>query len=148
GAIGPARLCIVPFDGSPPRNISTVDYEGAWQQPEFSPDGSRIAHMRFVRNTLGTELFTMDTSGTAAVRLTSNQDDDEDASWSPDGTHIAWTHGTDVWVMNRDGSGQRLLLASAQKPTWSPDGSQLIVARFTGAVRTPRHTPDTRRLLT
>lgn len=135
GPVGPARLWLVPLDESPARNISTVDYQGAWLEPQFSPDGSRVVHERAIRGTFGTELFTMDTSGTAAARLTSDQVDDRTPSWSPDGTHIAWTHGTDVWVMNRDGSGQRLLLASSQRPTWSPDGSQLVVTRFTGAVR-------------
>lgn len=49
-------------------------------------------------------------------------------SVSPDGKQIAFdrstakdTSGTtDVWVMNRDGSGQRLLVGNGYAPAWSP----------------------------
>jgi hypothetical protein len=49
-------------------------------------------------------------------------------SLSPDGKQIVFdrstardnTGTTDVWLMNRDGSGQRLLVRNAYAPAWSP----------------------------
>ena len=47
---------------------------------------------------------------------------------SPDGTQIVFDRATakaldapaDLWIMNRDGSGQRLLAANGRAPAWSP----------------------------
>jgi TolB protein len=54
------------------------------------------------------------------------------ASWSPDGTRIAFTSNRDgnaeIYVMNRDGSGLRRLTnhpSIDSSPTWSPAGNEL-----------------------
>jgi hypothetical protein len=49
------------------------------------------------------------------------------ASWSPDGTRIAFlAGGAGVFVMNADGGARRLLHAGDDRPPiWSPDGSRL-----------------------
>jgi TolB protein len=57
-------------------------------------------------------------------------------AWAPDGKSIAFTRGggpfyggpedhRDIWVMNADGSGQRMLVKRAIEPRWSPDGKQI-----------------------
>jgi Tol biopolymer transport system component len=52
--------------------------------------------------------------------------------WSPDGTMLAFADRAGLFVMNADGSGARLLHASADPlgsnilpPSWSPDGRSL-----------------------
>jgi len=41
--------------------------------------------------------------------------------WSPDGTKIAWGKGEAVWVMNADGTGQRLVSEAGGVPgAWAP----------------------------
>jgi hypothetical protein len=56
--------------------------------------------------------------------------------WSPDGSRLVYvsdqTDGTaDIWTMNRDGTGDRLLVdcvspcAYAEDPAWSPDGTRI-----------------------
>jgi len=55
-----------------------------------------------------------------------------DASWSPDGTALAYVNGGGVYLANADGSDPRTLLAPrgrayewAWRPTWSPDSQRL-----------------------
>lgn len=50
------------------------------------------------------------------------------ASWSPDGTKIAFSSAGEVFVMNADGSGVVQLTDSPgpdMMPTWSPDGTKI-----------------------
>jgi hypothetical protein len=54
----------------------------------------------------------------------------EDASYSPDGTLIAFAREGDLWLANSDGSGQRRLARTPNvaewKPSWLPDGSAIV----------------------
>ena len=47
--------------------------------------------------------------------------------WSPDGTRIAYLNNG-IWVMNTDGTNQRLLLLSSTRPVWSPDSTRIAYA--------------------
>ena len=63
-------------------------------------------------------------------------DDAADASWSPDGTQLAFTRPRpsteDVVVVNADGTGERVLAANAGLPDWSPDGTKLAFVGRSG----------------
>jgi TolB protein len=61
--------------------------------------------------------------GSGEVTLSSGHNDRFPA-WSPDGRRIAFTRGSNVMVMNADGSNQVLLTAGGE-PSWSPDGSRI-----------------------
>jgi Tol biopolymer transport system component len=61
---------------------------------------------------------------------------DGPASLSPDHSKIAFERGGDLWLMNTDGSGQRLLFTTPPSETlgggafvapWSPDGTKLAI---------------------
>ena len=60
--------------------------------------------------------------------LTNNAASDSGASWSPDGSKIAFEKSSDLWVMNSDGTKQIQLTSNVgidSNPTWSPDGSRI-----------------------
>lgn len=66
-------------------------------------------------------------------RITSDPGDDRAATFSPDGTMLAFdstrAEGTDIWVMRVDGSGARQLTFDhgfTWGATWSPDGSSIV----------------------
>jgi DNA-binding winged helix-turn-helix (wHTH) protein/Tol biopolymer transport system component len=57
-----------------------------------------------------------------------------DASWSPDGNHVAFVNGRDIFVANPDGSEIRKLVTAPAIPYWirfSPDGTRLRFTVFT-----------------
>jgi Tol biopolymer transport system component len=55
------------------------------------------------------------------VQLTAGED--YHPAWSPDGRRIAFEGSTNgIYVVNADGSGQRMLARRGSDPAWSPDG--------------------------
>lgn len=91
----------------------------------------------------GYDIFRMAADGSGAVALTgadgSDEADETQPVWSPDGTKIAFTRrpadgdGTsDIWVMDADGGNAHNLTATEGveevNATWAPDGSRLAYA--------------------
>jgi Tol biopolymer transport system component len=86
--------------------------------PDYSPDGTKIAFESNFRacNTgtsdCRTDIFTMNADGTSITRLTPKFGNNTDATWSPEGDKIAFTHSLgagfkhqQVYLMNPDGTG-------------------------------------------
>ncbi len=108
-------------------NGPDVDWEPWW-----SPDGTRLIFTTF-RDGDGS-LYTMNPDGTDKRRLTSELGAYCYPAWSNDGTRIAFTLGSDLSVMNADGSpieGQEHRhIGPGTEPSWAPDDSRLVFARW------------------
>lgn len=80
-----------------------------------------------------TGIATIDPITMVIVQLTNNSLDSS-PSWSPDGTHLAFTRNSQPYRMNADGTGILALGAlpnyGANKLSWKPDGSSLAISRF------------------
>ena len=109
-------------DGTGIRALVPGGYEAAW-----SPDGTRIAFVRFFGG--AGEIFVMNADGSGQTDLTNSPANDGDPSWSPDGTKIAFTTDrgpvgdNEIYVMNADGTGQTDLTntpANESDPDWQP----------------------------
>jgi dipeptidyl aminopeptidase/acylaminoacyl peptidase len=88
---------------------------------------------------LRTHLFVVPATGGRPAQLTDGDWDDKDAAWSPDGAQIVFTSNRyadrwyvpreELWLMNADGTNQRLLTpedgSEYYHPAWSPDGEQI-----------------------
>jgi TolB protein len=97
------------------------------------------------------EIHSMTADGDDQQRLTNDDEIQTDPSWSPDGSTIAYIHWCEVpgeegafdlalYLMNRDGTGQRPLLDCSAKrfisnANWSPDGRRIV---FEVATARPR----------
>ena len=65
--------------------------------------------------------------------------DAQDASYSPDGTLIAFARSGELWLANADGSGQRRLLTTPNVvewgPAWLPSGRAIVYTASVGGRR-------------
>ena len=98
--------------------------------PAWSPDYKKVAFGSDRDGNL--EIYSMKTTGGAAVRLTDHPAPDGDPVYSPDGSKIAFTSYRDgnaeIYVMDADGKNLKRLTvngASDTEPTWSPDGTKI-----------------------
>jgi Tol biopolymer transport system component len=86
------------------------------------------------------DLYVVNADGTGLKQVTNDPAWERQPAWSPDGSKIAfdvWPGGdvakAELWVMNADGSG-RVRLTAGKNADWSPDGKQIVYARFDGGV--------------
>ncbi len=104
---------------------------GTWLDLDVSPDGSQI-----VFSLLG-DLYTVGIAGGDATALTSGRAWDMQPTFSPDGSHIAYTSdaggGDNIWTIKRDGSEATQVTKEKfrllNSPAWSPDGDYIIARK-------------------
>lgn len=130
---------IMNADGSDQRN-----YIGSsvWNEygPQWSPDGTKLLFTRRLDDSIGREIFVINTDGTGEVQLTDAPNSSYFPQWSPDGTQIAFhsnrANNYEIFLMNADGSDVRQLTNNEIDdffPAFSPDGNWLAYhANITG----------------
>jgi Tol biopolymer transport system component len=138
---GDLGLWVMDADGSNQQQV--VGSLPNAQSVAWSPDGTEFAFVERYG-----PLVIVDVDGTGRRTLTAPRVFEPstrswsgeivtDPVWSPDGTKIAFAadsefEGLDLYVMNSDGSGRRLLATEGREPTWSPDGMKIAFASLLG----------------
>lgn len=83
------------------------------------------------------QIYLMNTDGSGQARLTSDDGNDDNPRWSPNGAQILFqsdrddpaTGANDIYVMNSTGGAQVRLTTDANDdsaPSWSPDASKVV----------------------
>jgi TolB protein len=121
--------------------------------PAWSPDGQKIAFVRFADRNF--EVYVVNADGSGLRNLTRNAAWDSWPVWSPDGRRIAFLRGgsyrqpnSEIYVMNADGSGQRRLTRNPALPPprdW-PAGPEPWRARAVWHDGDPVWSPDAKKI--
>jgi Tol biopolymer transport system component len=116
------------FDGTTETKVAPGERDSRW--PEFSPDGQKIVFT--AASVAGIfDIYTVNPDGTGLTKIT-NTGNDQEATWSPDGSRLAFMHLGDVWTMNPDGTGRTQVTNNPDQemdPAWSPSGTRIALAR-------------------
>ncbi len=116
-----------------PRDVFDLEWA---DNPAVSPDGKRIVYQRnqfdIMKDRRRSHLWLLDADGTRHRPLTSGEDSDGEAVWSPNGDRIAWVSAREgsaqVWMRWMDNGQSAVLTQLTESPAglaWSPDGHAL-----------------------
>ena len=126
-------------------------------QPAWSPLGDKIAFVSARTGDTDRNVYVMDADGTNQESVTANdpspcspdcyQGHDDNPSWKPDGSKIAYIHGDkraggglpDIWTMDPNGANRVNVsnsdTVSYAKPAWSPRGDRFAAVGATDTNR-------------
>jgi Tol biopolymer transport system component len=127
-----SRVVTVRADGSARNVVWSAASARFFGAPSWAPGGRRLVLASWV-NRNDREIYRIREDGTRMRPLTRNAVPDRSPAVSPDGRLIAFERGwatrkRSVWIMRRDGTGQRRL-GPGGSPAWSPDGRRLLLVR-------------------
>ncbi|MGD8277508.1 MAG: S9 family peptidase [Gemmatimonadota bacterium] len=139
---GHTHLFVVPADGGTPRQLTSGEFDEGGRL-SWTPDGRGILFSANRNDPegepLNTEVFALSVADGALTQLTDRFGPDAGPVVSPDGRLVAYTgfddrfqgyQVTKLYVMNRDGSGARVLTdgldRDIQGATWAADGRGLF----------------------
>ena len=118
---------------------------GLEDQPEWSPDGTKILFHGIVDGKI--DLYTINVDGTGLTNLTSfigaEMVDKRHPTWSRDGSFIAFVGAVGsnhkIYMIDANGSNLRQITTDAgfdMSPTFSPDGQKIAFVRYNTAAPT------------
>jgi serine/threonine protein kinase len=129
---GSQQIWLRSSEGSWERPVVTEKDFGGWTRlfgaPAFSPDGQRIAYLRFGDD--GNKIWISTIAGGPPVRLAAAKTRQDAPTWSPDGNWIAYVQGTaGHWALAKarvGGGAEPVVIMDdvpvSARPQWSATG--------------------------
>jgi Tol biopolymer transport system component len=125
---GNEEIYVMSADGVGQTNLSRTNDVGE-ETPRWSANGQNIVYVRADVN--GPYCYAMSADGTDQRELTPCNYQSF-PRWSPDGTKLAYTFNSQVYVVNANGSSPTRLTNSpgtARDPRWSPSGDKIVFVK-------------------
>jgi eukaryotic-like serine/threonine-protein kinase len=120
------------IDWASARNIQITDQPGVEYFPSISPDGKYVVYATEENGQF--DIFRQEFGSRARENLTSGvAADDTQPAFSPNGSYIAFRSERaprGLYVMSADGGEARLVSDAGYHPSWSPDGTEIVVSSF------------------
>jgi len=122
------------------RSLGTLGSPGNYTNPALSPDEKKLIVSRTDPQIQTRDLWLVDVATAASSRLTFEPDDEDFASWSPDGSRVAYNvvhNGTSKIYTKEIGGNSKPepMIPTGDKQsyetirTWTPDGRFLLFGR-------------------
>jgi TolB protein len=122
-------IWVMDADGTDQVNVTQDPAEDLW--PSWRPGTTTLA---FQSNRDGnSEIYAIDAGGGGLANLTNTPAVGEyEPDWSPDGTRLVFNAGSNIAVMNADGSARTTVTTThqASHAAWSPDGSRIVFSSW------------------
>jgi TolB protein len=125
------QICIMNADGSNQRRLTHSNAND--ENPSFSPDSANIIFESNRDGERRDQLYTIRTDGSGLKRLTHDENNNVFPSFSPDGEWIIFgltrpdAPGSPhkIYMMKKDGTGQKQIADSAFFARWSPNRDRI-----------------------
>jgi dipeptidyl aminopeptidase/acylaminoacyl peptidase len=144
----PERLIARVFPPRVPRKVRLADLTDAERHAVETLARRGAALMVWSSNRSGNhELYLLDLGARSVRRLTNTPEVEFFSRFSPDGRRILFTRSQreyvsprdpsawDVYVVNVDGTGERLLARNGYSPQWAPGGEAILFLRGAQVIR-------------
>jgi TolB protein len=127
---GNPQIFLMNADGSNQRRVSMV---GTWNQtPSWSPKaGAKVLAYTARDDASGRfDIVTLDLASGKLTRITQNQGNNEEPTWSPNGRVLAFSSnrsgGQGIYLANADGTGDQHIVfrGAGTSVDWGPSGAQ------------------------
>jgi Tol biopolymer transport system component len=142
---GPMEIWIAQADGKDPMQLTTAPEWADVCDPQWSPDGGKIAYCARPKADGAKKIFVVSSSGGAPQALTTDSAPDVSPTWSRDGRWIYFASdrggalGWNTWkVASSGGSATQVTQSGGLFALESPDGKWLYFTVASGVLRRMR----------
>lgn len=121
------------IDWASANNINITDQSGVEYFPSLSPDGRYIVYAAQENGQL--DIFRQTVGTRERINLTPGSEaDDTQPAFSPNGAYVAFRserpEARGIYIAPASGGDARLLADAGYHPSWSHDGSEIVVSSF------------------
>jgi Tol biopolymer transport system component len=128
-----------------PEGVQNTSAEAFDTNPVWSPDGSRIAYLKWVRGAI--DVWVMRPDGSGQRPVTADGGMKSQLAWAPDGARLTYEITGTIFVVPAAG-GSPVTVARGIGLTWSPDGTRLAYGNSDGLFVAGPNGGDPRRIFT